>query len=168
MRSFCILAVTAIAALGACAAPRGLSPSLQPRSAEAIDPRVPVGGPVNDRPVSPTLAARLRELVAQAQGGDAAFAPLADRAEQLASAAGAPQSESWTVAQEALSAAVAARGPTARALGDIDALGADALQRQGGMAPADLAAVKEAGEQVAAIDRRQTARVDAIQRRLGL
>ncbi len=168
MRSFCLFAMTAIASLGACAAPGGPSPSLQPRAAEAVDPRVPVSGSVNDRPVSPALAARLRELVAQAQSGDAAFAPLAERAEQLASGAGAPQSESWTVAQEALSAAVAARGPTARALGDIDALGADALQRQGGMAPADLAAVQEAGQRVAAIDRRQTARVDAIQRRLGL
>ena len=168
MRRLCLFAMTAVASLGACAAPRGLSPSLQPRAAEAIDPRVPVSGPLNARPVSPALAARLRELVAQARSGDAAFGPLAERAEQLASGAGAPQSESWTVAQEALSAAVAARGPTARALGDIDALGADALQRDGGMAPADLAALQEAGQQVAAIDRRQTARLDTIQRRLGL
>ena len=168
MRGFCLLALASMASLGACAAPAGRSPSLQPRAAELIDPRVPVGAPVNARPVSPALAARLRELVAQAQSGDAAFVPLAERAEQLAGGAGAPQSESWTVAQEALSAAVAARGPTARALGDIDALGADAIQRHGGMSPADLDAVREAGERVAAIDRRQTARVDTIQRRLGL
>ena len=168
MRSFCLFVIVAFAALGACAAPGGPPPSLQPRPAEAVDPRVPVSGPVNDRPVSPALAARLSEHVAQAQGGDAAFVPLAERAEQLASGAGAPQSESWTVAQEALSAAVAARGPTARALGEIDALGADAIQRHGGMSPADLDAVREAGERVAAIDRRQTARLDVIQRRLGL
>ena len=154
--------------LGACAAPQGPFPSLQTRAAEAIDPRVPVTGPVNDRPVSADLDRRLRALVAQARAGEAAFAPLAERAEQLAASAGAPQSESWTVAQEALSAAVAARGPTTSALGDIDALASDALQTQGGMAPADLAAVQRAGSQVSEIDRQQAARVDAIQLRLAL
>src|SRR5690242_13435794 len=85
--------------------------------------RPPAPGPVNDRPVSTALAARLAELVAMAKSGEAAFAPLAARARQLADTAGPPQSESWVVAQEAVSAAIAARAPTARAIGDIDALG---------------------------------------------
>ena len=152
----------------ACAAGSGPPPSLRPRAAEAIDPRVPVTGALNARPVTSSLAARLSELVAEAQGGDAAFAPLADRAEQLASAAGPRQSESWTVAQEALSAAVAARGATTQALSDIDALGAQALQTAGGMSPADLAAVKGASERAASIDQRQAARIAAIQHRLGI
>lgn len=154
--------------LSACAPAGGPFPSLQPRAAEAIDPRVPVAGPMNTRPVGAELAARLAELVAQARTGDEAFRPLAEQAERLAGAAGAPQSESWVVAQEALSAAIAARAPTTRALGDIDALGAQRLQTQGGLAPADLAAIQSAGAEVAAIDRRQAERIDAIQRRLGI
>ncbi|GAA4714933.1 hypothetical protein H9L13_05065 [Sphingomonas lutea] len=162
------LTLLAFAILAACAGPRGASPSLQPRATETIDPRVPVEAPVNNRPVTASLAARLQALVAQAQSGDAAFAPAAARAEQLAASAGARGSESWTVSQEALSAAVAARAQTTRALGDIDALGASALQSQGGLAPADLAAITDAAAEVGAIDRRQSARLDAIQVRLGL
>ncbi|MEO8454275.1 MAG: hypothetical protein ABI454_03890 [Sphingomicrobium sp.] len=162
-----LFTVLSVAALTACATPGGPYPSLQPRAAEAIDPRVPVERPMNDRPVSAALASRLAELVAQARAGDAAFESAASEAERLASAAGAPQSEGWVVAQEGLSAAAAARGPTTIALGDIDALGANALQTQGGIAPNDLAAIKSAGAQVGAIEQRQAQRIKAIQRRLG-
>ena len=161
-------ALLSILALSACAAPGGPYPSLQPRAAEAIDPRVPVVRPVNDRPVTAGLAARLAALVEQAQSGDAAFDGAASAAERLAAAAGAPQSESWIAAQEALTAAIAARRPTANALGDIDAIAATDLQRQTGIAPNDFAAIKSAAATAAAIDRRQAKRVDAIQKRLGL
>ena len=89
-------------------------------------------------------------------------------AERLAGAAGSPQSESWVSAQEALSVAIAAAGPTRIALSDIDAIGVKALQTQGGIAPKDLAAIKSAGAQVGALDQRQADRINAIQRRLGL
>ena len=124
----------------------GPPPSLAPRAAEAIDPRVPVVRPMNDRPVDAALARRLAELVSQARSGDSAFRGQAATAERLAAAAGPRQSESWIAAQEALSAAIEARAPTATALGDIDALGADKLQAQGGLAPADLAAIRSAGD----------------------
>jgi len=143
-------------------------PSLLPRAAEAIDPRVPVVRPMNDRPVDPALARRLADLVGLARSGDAAFRPAAAEAERLAGAAGAAHSDSWVAAQEALSRAVAARHPTAQALGDIDALGADALAEKRGLAPADLAAIKEAAAEAAAIDQRQAETIAAIQRRLGL
>jgi hypothetical protein len=123
---------------------------------------------MNDRPVTPALAGRLASLVAQARDGDAAFRPAADEAQRLADAAGASQSESWIAAQEALTAAIAARGPTSTALGEIDALGGTTLQAQGGLSPNDLAAIKDAGAEVGAIDQRQAARVKAIQGRLGL
>jgi len=155
-------------ALSACAAPGGPYPSLRPRAGEEIDPRIPVEGPINNRPVNASLASRLANLVAQARSGDDQFDAAAAEAERLASAAGAPQSEGWMVAQEALSAAIAARSPTTIALGDIDALGATVLQTQGGMAPNDLAAVKRAGAEVAELDRREAARIKAIQDRLGL
>ena len=158
----------ALTALGACATPGGPSPSLQPRAAEAIDPRVPIERPMNDRPVSPALAAQLAALVSQAHSGDAAFDPAAAQAERLAAAAGERQSESWIAAQEALSAAVSAREPTAHALGDIDGLAAAMLQAQRGIAPNDLDAIKSAAAEVGAIDRRQTERIDAVKQRLGI
>ena len=153
--------------LSACAAPGGPYPSLQPRAAEAIDPRVPVERPINDRPVNPALSARLAELVAQARGGEAAFDPAVAEAARLAANAGAPQSEAWTVAQQALSAAIEARGPTASALGDVDALVSNALQTQGGIAPNDLAAIQDAGAEIEALDQRQAERIKALQERLG-
>jgi hypothetical protein len=154
--------------LSACSSAGGPYPSLQPRAAEAIDPRVAVVRPMNDRPVKPALAAQLAALVDQARGGDAAFGPAAAEAERLASAAGAPQSESWIAAQQALSAAIAARRPTVVALSDIDALGATALQTQGGIAPNDLKAIQNAAAEVSTISRDQTDRLDGLQKRLGL
>jgi hypothetical protein len=153
--------------LSACSAPGGPYPSLQPRAAERIDPRVPVERPLNNRPASAALVARLAALVGAARSGDAAFASAAANAERLAAAAGAPQSESWIAAQEALSAAIAARKPTATAQADIDALAARALQTQGGIAPNDLKAIQNAAGEVAAIARGQTDRIDAIKKRLG-
>jgi hypothetical protein len=153
--------------LSACSSVGGPYPSLQPRASEQIDPRLAVERPMNDRPTSPALAARLRDLVAAAEGGSGAFEAAASEAERLAASAGAPQSEGWVAAQEALSAAVAARRPVAAALSEIDALSANALQTQGGIAPNDLAAIEAAAARVGAIDRSQAARIDAIQERLG-
>jgi hypothetical protein len=161
------LSVLLILTISACASPGGPYPSLQPRAAEAIDPRVPVERPLNDRPVTAGLAAQLAQLVVQARSGDAAFAPAVAEAERLASAAGAPQSEGWTVAQEAVSAAISAREPTVKALSDVDSLAANALHRQGGIAPNDLAAIQGAASAIAAIESAQAARIKALQGRLG-
>ena len=157
-----------LAAIAACSAPGGPYPSLQPRPAEAIDPRVPVVRPINERPVTASLAAQLAALVDKARSGTATFDSAAAEAERLAANAGAPQSEGWIAAQEALTAAIAARKPTANALGDIDALAASMLQAQAGLAPNDLAAIKNAQAEVGALDARQAARIDAVQKRLGL
>jgi hypothetical protein len=81
----------------------------------------------------------------------------------LAEAAGGPQTESWIVAEQALSRAIATRDPAVRALGDIDALGADRLQANAGLAPNDLEAIKNAGTEVGAIDDRQARTIKAIQ-----
>jgi len=156
-----------LAAIAACSAPGGPYPSLQPRPAEAIDPRVPVVRPINERPVTASLAAQLAALVDQARSGTATFDSAAAEAERLAANGGAPQSEGWIAAQEALTAAIAARKPTATALGDIDALAASMLQAQTGLAPNDLAAIKSAQAEVGALDARQAARIDAVQKRLG-
>jgi hypothetical protein len=167
MRAAIILPLISLAVASGCAAPGTAPPSLAPRAAEAIDPRVPVVRPMNDRPVNAALAQRLAELVRQAHAGDSAFGNAVATAQRLAAAAGRAQSESWIAAQQALSAAIEARAPTATALGDIDSIGADKLQAQGGLAPADLAAIRSAGDEVGALDHRQAAAVAAIQRRLG-
>lgn len=155
-------------ALAACFRPGGPYPSLAPRAAEAIDPRVPIERPINDRPANSELVARLDALVALARQGDDAFVPAAGTAQRLANSAEPPQSESWIVAQQALSAAIAARAPTARAVGDIDALGAARLQAAGGIAPNDLKAINQAAAQAGAIDNRQSRTIAAIQARLGI
>jgi len=159
--------IAAALSLTGCTTGGGPYPSLAPRAAEKIDPEVPVVRPMNDRPVSAALASQLAGLVAEARGAQESFEPAVAEAERLASVAGAPQSESWVAAQEALSAAVAARKPTATALADIDALGATTLQKQGGMAPSDLKAIEAAAEEVSRIAQGQADRIEAIQRQLG-
>ncbi len=168
MRTLSCSLLIIVTVLGACSTPRGPYPSLQPRPAETIDPRIPVEKPMNDRPASPALASRLAELVAHARSGDNDFQTAADQAERLAASAGRPQSENWVVAEEALTVAVAARGSVGSALGDIDEIAAIALQTQGGIAPGDLAAIKKASAEVGAINQREAARVKAIQNRLHL
>jgi len=167
MRATTCFMLMVTGALSGCAAPGGPYPSLQPRAAESIDPRIPINRPMNDRPVNPTLASRLAQLVAQARSGDADFETAAADAERLATIAGAPQSEGWISAQVALTGAIAARGQTTAALGDIDAIGATALQTQGGIAPNDFAAIKSASAEVAAMDQHEAERIKAIQQRLG-
>jgi len=157
-----------ILALGACSAPGGNYPSLRPRAAETIDPRLPVSRPMNERPVSAALASRLAALVDQARSGNAAFESAVAEAERLSVSAGPPQSEGWIAAEEALTAAIAARRPTATALAEIDDLAGNALETQRGIAPNDLAAIQRAAAEAGALDERQAARVAAIQKRLGL
>ncbi len=155
------------AVLVGCAGPASRAPSLAPRAAEAIDPRVPVAEPQLSVLVDRGLSAELAALVAQAEAGDAGFRAAAPAAQQAAAAAGGRSSESWVVAQQALSALVAARGTVTRALGDIDALGAERIQRLGGIAAADMRAIEAAAARVAAIDRSQAALIDRLQARLG-
>ncbi|HJR82364.1 MAG TPA: hypothetical protein VJ775_00405 [Sphingomicrobium sp.] len=168
MRTRATLVLAAIGSFSACSTPQSQAPSLAPRAAEAIDPRVPVSNPVRSGPVDANLAAHLAALLDQVQAGDAAFRNAADTAESLAAAAGAPQSESWISAQQALSAAVAARGPTTRALGDIDELAATALATKGGMSASDLDAIRSAAARASEVDRAQAERIEAIEAKLGI
>jgi hypothetical protein len=168
MRTGIFLALLATGCLSACSTPHGNYPSLASRPQEAIDPRVPIPNEVHVGPADPNLAAHLAALVDQAQSGDQAFQAIAETAERLAASAGAQQSESWVAAQQALSAAQEARGPTTRALGDIDALGANALQKNGGIPAGNLAAIEAAAAKVAQIDNAEADRIDAIEERLGL
>lgn len=160
------LALVLVMAATGCAAPAVEPPSLAPRAAEAIDPRVPVPEPAVTGVADPQLVARLDALVAQALAGDEAFRAVIDEARARAAAAGPPESESWVVAQQALSAAVAARGPVTRAIGEIDALGAQRVMSLGGIEPANLRAIEAAAARVAEIDERQARIISELQARL--
>jgi hypothetical protein len=50
----------------------------------------------------------------------------------------------------------------------VDAIGADMLEKQGGLSPSDLAAIQRAQAEVGAIDEGQAERIKAVQRRLGI
>ena len=160
------LPVLTLSLLAGCATAPVDAPSLAPRPAEAIDPRVPVPDVIVTTDVSIGLPAQLDRLVAQAQSGDAAFRPLADHARELAASAGPKESESWVVAQQALSAAIGARAPVASAVADIDALGAQRIQKLGGIGAADLKAIDAAASKVAEIDGSEAASIEEIQRLL--
>ena len=169
MRTRFSLVIASLGLVSACSTPpEGPTPSLAPRAAEAIDPRIPIPSEVQVGPADASLSAHLAALVDQAQAGDSAFQGVVGDAERLAEAAGKQQSESWVVAQQALSAAQAARAPTTRALGDIDALASNALETKGGIPAGNLAAIRRAANTVSEIDRNQSDRIDAIEKRLGL
>jgi hypothetical protein len=168
MRTGIFIALLCTGCLSGCSTPPGNYPSLAPRPQEAIDPRIPIPNELHVGPADPNLSAHLAALIDQAEAGDRAFQGIAEHAERLASSAGAKQTESWVAAQQALSAAQEARGPTTRALGDIDALGGNALQKTGGIPAGNLAAIQAAAAKVAEIDNGEADRIDAIERRLGL
>ena len=159
------LALAMTVLLSGCAGANS-APSLAPRAAEAIDPRVPVPEPALSTTPTPGLVEKLDQLVAQAVAGDGAFSPLIEQARRLAESAGAKESESWVVAQQALSAAVGARLPVTSAVGDIDALGAQRVQTLGGIGAADLKAIDSAAARVGEIDAREAAAIDAVQSKL--
>ena len=161
-----LLLLCSLIALAGCAAPGGGAPSLAPRAAEAIDPRVPIPDPPTQGTPSADLAAELDSLVALAVAGDEAFRAAAANAERIAGAAGPPQSESWILAQQALSAAIAARAPVTRAMGDVDSIAARRIQQLGGIGAADLAAIEAASARVQAIDSAEAATIDRLQARL--
>jgi antitoxin (DNA-binding transcriptional repressor) of toxin-antitoxin stability system len=162
-RAFLILPL----AMAACSTPSGPVPSLAPRAAEAIDPRVPIPSAPSPGTVDPALSRRLAGLLDQVRAGDQAFIAAAGEAERLVAAAGSPDSESWIAAQQAVSALIEARGPTTRALGDIDEIAAQRLETVGWITPANQAAFETAASQATAVDQRQAALIESLQARLG-
>ena len=136
-------------------------PSLARRAAESIDPRVPVIA-VASGPVDAALVARLGKLVAEGREGARSFDAQLGQTEALAKAAGPAQSESWIVAQEALSALEGARAKTTAALADIDAIAAGRIKSGAGLGPADLAAIDAASSELRAIADRQSETIDRI------
>lgn len=146
----------------ACATPQGSEPSLAPRAAEAVDPRLPVAEAIDPAPADPALAGRLAALLAEARTAAAVFDSAAPGARALAQSAGPAQSESWVAAQAALSQLERARGPLARAAAEVDALAAERLRVGRSYTAADLAALEQAAAELRAINERQIETLDSI------
>lgn len=161
----CLL-LLAIALPCACSAPRIDEPSLAPRPAEAIDPRVPVGSSESVGVADPALTATLERLVATAKGSEAEFAARAGRAEQLAASAGAAGSESWVAAQLALSRLVSQQGVATNASAEVDSIAGQQLKQQKWIASADRKAIAAAQAEIGAVTQRQAAIVSGLRERL--
>lgn len=152
--------------LAGCAASSATEPSLAPRPAEAIDPRLPIGSEPTLGPVDAILAARLSQLVAEGNAGAAPFDAQVDQARTLAEAAGPAQSESWILAQQAVSGLEGARARSTRALADVDAIAATRIQSGTGLTAADRRAVEAALAALRAVTDRQTWIIDQLAARL--
>ena len=159
--------ILALALVAGCKAP-GAYPSLAPRAAEAIDPRIPI--PANPSPgsVDPRIGAALAQAVARARAGRAAFDRLAQPAEALAAAAGPKQSEGWIAAVQALSALTAQHGVTTAAAADVDAIGAEEIDARQWLVPATQAAIAAAAAEIGAISTTQSGVLQRLGARLGV
>lgn len=151
-----------LAVLPACATSTlGSEPSLAPRAAEAIDPRLPVTIDVDARPADAGLAARIESLLAEARASANAFAASEPVARAAAARAGSPQSESWIAAQLALSELERTRAPFTRAFAEIDEL-RSVSARSGRSAPADVAALETAAAELRGLGERQAEALGSI------
>lgn len=152
--------------LAAACAPLPEGPSLSPRAAEKIDPRLPVADRSDALPGDPQFASALAALRGRALAAAADVEPALRAAESAVQVAGAPGSESWIAAQQLVSAAVAQRAPFTRALGDLDTLVAERIRTGARLVPSDLQLAEAVGQELAAVDRRQASTIDSFQRRL--
>ena len=153
--------------IAACSTPSAEpEPSLAPRAAEAIDPRIPIPAEVPPGPVDPALASQLADLVAQARAGIEAFEKRQSNAERLAAGAGPMASESWIAAQQALSLLIEQYGVTTQVATSIDALGSGQLGRQHWIKPGDQQAILSAARQVAEISNAQASAIDRLKENL--
>lgn len=157
----------AVLLISACSAPgSGPQPSLAPRAAEAIDPRVPIPANVPSGPVDAALAGKLDALVGQARSGVPLFNAKRADAERLAAGAGPIASESWVAAQQALSLLVEQYGVTTRAAADIDGLAASRIEGQRWIRPSDQQAIAAAAAEVGAINDAQAAAIGRLRDQL--
>ena len=162
------LPVAVVAAVTACARPDiGPGPSLAPRAAEAIDPRVASPSEVPVGSVDAVLASRLAALVGEARAAQPGFAARLGESERLTATAGAAGSEGWIAAQQSLSKLIEQHGVTTRVAADIDELAATRLKAQRWLAPADREAITRAAGDVAAISNAQDATINRLRQRLG-
>ena len=152
-------------AAAACAPP-GPYPSLEPRPIEkalADTEELPAEAALPD---DAGLPPRVAALLAQARTGSAEFDAALPEARSAAARAGAPESESWIEAQQALSRLEAASATTRKALADLDAF-ALAEEQVRRLSPGDIARLQEAVRSVQALADRQSEDVARIKATIG-
>ena len=150
----------------ACSTGASVEPSLAPRAAEAIDPRVPIPDNVAQGSLDAGLGERLSALVGAVRAAMPAFDAREAEASRLASAAGPVASESWIAAQQALSRLVEQYGVTTQAAADIDQLGSSRLEGQRWIEPADREAIASAAADVASISQSQATKISRLTHQL--
>jgi hypothetical protein len=162
-----LIAAAGAAALAGCGSDKGDFPSLAQRPAErefAAEQTAPprVRPPLPD---DPAVASRAGGFVAAAREAEAGF----DRAYEAAAAAvaraGPTGSDSWVVAQENVSRAVAAQAPLTRLLGEMDDYAA-ARSRETPVSPGDIARINGASAEVHRMADAQTARIRSLEAKL--
>jgi hypothetical protein len=158
------LAAAMLAALLAGCAAEGDFPSLEPRALERelaqTDPPPPA--PLPD---DPALAARMAALAAEARRGEAEFEAALPAARAAVAGAGPAGGEAWIEAQQALSRLEAARGTTAKALADLDALALAEANRTS-LSGADLERLRAAVAALQAVADRQHDEIAGLRARL--
>ena len=163
MRTLILLALVVTAG---CTTALVNEPSLAPRAAESVDPRVPIPETVPIGTVDAALAQRLDALVGAARSGASQFQAREAEVARLAAAAGPTASESWIAAQTALSRLVEQHGITTSAAADIDALAATRLEGQRWIRPADRNAIAAAAAEVGQINEGQSAAIARLTQQL--
>jgi len=161
-----LTALIAFGVLGACSKSTLNPPSLAPRDAEKIDPRIPVEHPIVKRGANLTLAGKLAALLNEAEQGDTKYRAALGPAERAVGAADKTRGEAWITAQQLLSALQSARAPTTRAAAAMDALAGDAVKADSGIDADELDAIQRAAEEADAMAARQASEIAALSARL--
>jgi Meckel syndrome type 1 protein len=156
-------AAASLCLLAGCAAD-GPYPSLAQRPAEkAFAEERDAPDPVPPQPAAdPALVREAQQFVARAEAGRSAFDAAYDAAAPLTARAGAPGSEIWVQAQQAVSRVVSAEAETARAMADLDQLAA-ARASAGTLNDADAVALRDASARVQAIADSQAGRLQRLE-----
>ena len=160
---FLLALLTTVVALAGCAQ-NGEFPSLMPRPQEQgfslVEPR---RAPV-EVPGDAELRQRVAELRGQAARGETEFDAAYGAADRATARAGAPESESWIEAQQALSRLEAARGAVTEALAGLDRLATARADLP--TSDEDEAAINDAFVAVRLVAERQQARLTRLRDRL--
>src|SRR4051812_21531900 len=153
-----LLAPALLAAAGC--AENGTFPSLAQRPAERAYEleRDAVLPPAPARPDDPAVARRVAELVAEAEAGQAEFERAAGAARAAVAKGGAPSSDSWIEAEQAVSRVSAAGARTGSALADLDRYAADETNSNA-LSEADAARLRDAVSRVQALADAQAAEI---------
>jgi len=139
------------------------APSLAPRPAEKLPIEAPAEYVEPEGTVDPALAGRLAPIVAQAEEGHRQFKVALASVEKTVASAGSQGSESWIVAQQALSTLDPARAPLQQANISIEAI----RNEPANAVPANRALVDKAAARIDALTDEETRAISALVAKLG-